>query len=101
MQIAMMTKLQWFLQVLLHKVCHSVLYLLGTSAYDDDDDNIDDNEYVVSHDNGSDDNDGIGDESVPQTNPNEKIKFRWTKKDIPISDERFSPKVDDTEETLP
>ena len=73
--------------------------MLGTSGYDDDD-NIDDNEDVVSHDNGSADNDDIGDESVPQTNPNEKIKFRWTKKDIPISDERFSPKVDDTEETL-
>ncbi|CAB4006366.1 Hypothetical predicted protein [Paramuricea clavata] len=60
------------------------------------DDDID-NEDFVSHDNGSDD---TGDESVPQTNPNENIKFRWTKKDIPISNERFSPKVDDMEETM-
>lgn len=71
------------------------------------DEDIDDNEDVVSYDdgddtsddNGSDDNDDTGDESVPQPNPDEKIKLRWRSKDLPISDERFSPEVDDIEET--
>jgi hypothetical protein len=35
---------------------------------------------------------------VPQTNSDEKIKFRWRTKDIPIFDERFSPEVDNIEE---
>ncbi|CAB4043729.1 Hypothetical predicted protein, partial [Paramuricea clavata] len=72
------------------------------------DEDIDDNEDVVSYDDGddtsddtSDDNgsDDTGDESVPQPNPDENIKFRWRSKDLPTSDDRFSPEVDNIEET--